>query len=291
MSEFAEAILEGCTSSASSDLKVLFFLLYPATFRIRGPLNLKMFVPFEWDGVPLCLRYGYHKTGEDSDSEPDTSDALPRLPVCGGDDKEVASEDARRTKDEVNRGRVRKRIILAKKTGKQGRARSPERKVVDLRRCVVDVKNAQRPYRIRSIEYLLDHHDDFFVKSEEYFQYFEPQRPDLICFQKMERREVLVKLVCEIGSWDEEGIEGVSLEQLVTDSTEQCVRSALASLSHNQEFICGLVLVVDGMKLIQIKKDSTCYRIRETPLVLWHEERKLFVLLEMIRQAIMHPIP
>ena len=301
--KWAVAVLDGCFGTPASQLEGAFTSLYPAVFEsdsielVLPPASTSQNATI-YKGVPHCLNYGYdekqlkRKKTNRSLVETDDEDD-PELVITSSTDEEYGDQDdgGRPDQRRVNRGRVEKRIILSKaKTGKRQRSRSrsplSSDDEIDLRRNVVNIQNPQRPHQMHPMDYILANPDHFYLRSDNYFQFFEPHKPDLVCREDMENRKVNIKFVCEIASWNKEGRKGVTLKRLVNESTEQCVQSALAALAHDQKYILGIVVVPDGMKVLQIKKRRRHYKISETPLVLWNEDEKLFALLEMIRKAL-----
>ncbi|XP_072049046.1 uncharacterized protein [Amphiura filiformis] len=306
--KWAVAVLDGCFGTPASQLEAAFTSLYPAVFEsdsielVLPPASTSRNATI-YKGVPHCLNYGYDenqlKRKKSIGAHVETPDEdEPELVISSStDDEEYEDDNASRRRpdqDIVNRGRIEKRIVLSKaKTGRRQRSRSrsplsSSDDEVDLRRNVVNIQNPQRPFQVHPMDYILANPDEFYLKSDSYFEFFEPHKPDLVCREDIENKKVRVKFVCEIASWHEEGRRDVSLKRLVNESTEQCVQSALAALAHDQKYILGIVVVPDGMKVLQIKKRRRWYKISETPLVLWSEERKLFALLEMIRKALVN---
>ena len=300
------AVLDGCFGTPATQLEGAFTSLYPAVFEsdlielVIPPASTSQNATI-YMGVPHCLNYGYDenqlkckKRKVDIANEDDTE-----LVISSSTDDEGyedQDDDANRRRPDqsvVNRGRIEKRVILSRvKTGKRQRSRSrspvSSDDEVDLSRNVVNIQNPQRPNQVHPMDYILANPEQFYLRSDNYFQFFEPHKPDLVCREVIENKKVSVKFVCEIASWNEEGREGASLKRLVSESTQQCVRSALAALAHDQKYILGIAVVPDGMKVFQVKKRRRRYKISETPLVLWSEEQKLFALLEMIRKAVVN---
>ncbi|XP_072023835.1 uncharacterized protein [Amphiura filiformis] len=195
----------------------------------------------------------------------------------------------RRAVDTEGRARVRTplayRVALRKADcahRSRSKSRSPVREntaVDPLYEDMVGI-NGNLPNNDRSV---IDNPGDYIVKSDKHHHYFESHRPDLMVVQTQDvqdldpvpqplREESHVKLVCELSTTRKFG--PCALTTYLRKNAEQCIQSCLSSLGYNQDLILGLVVVVDGFKLIKIEKRQNqgnfSYEISESDLILWN---------------------
>ena len=306
---WAVAVLDGCFGPPSSEFEAAFRSLYIDIFN-QPSTKVELVIPPPstcrnatiYKGMPHCLNYGY-APNEDDDSDYERQCHKKRRYVDDKDSELVISTDDEGHEDKgaengerqgpdqgrVNRGRPEKRVLCSKakmEFRRRSRSRSPlsSDDEADLTQHIVSI--APRPARGHTIQTMLASPDHYYLESKSYFKFFEPHKPVLLCRTDPVVVHVRAKFVCEIAEWLKEDRNNDSLPKLVNESTEQCVQSALAALAHDQKHILGIVVVPDGMKVINIKKKHRHYKIHETPLVLWSEERKLFSLLNMIRKVL-----
>ncbi|XP_072038478.1 uncharacterized protein [Amphiura filiformis] len=99
-----------------------------------------------------------------------------------------------------------------------------------------------------------------------------------------------LKIVCETTSWDTSSRTSGTLQTHVDNATERCVQSCFSALAHDQESILGVVVVADGMKLVKIERSQDgngfIYNVRETRLVTWEDSQHLYILLQIMKNAI-----
>ena len=70
-------------------------------------------------------------------------------------------------------------------------------------------------------------------------------------------------------------------------NTEQCVQSCLSAFACNQTVMYGIVVVVDGLKLVKVERQQNPnaameYNISETDLVTWDRTDAMHAMFEMI---------
>ena len=305
---WATAVLNGCFGTPSAYLEDALSALYPDIFNSTSP-EVELVIPPPstsrnatiFMGVPHSLNYGYapdesddrRQCGNKRDIYVYTDDKDSEQVISTDDEDSAEGENAERQGPDqgINRGRAEKRVLLSKSKReytKRSRSRSPlsSDDEVDLPVHVVSIAPRPPGRRGHTIQTMLANPDHYYLKSESYFKFFEPHKPDLLCRNHEVVDHVRVRFVCEIASWLKESRRNRSLPKLVGESTEQCVQSALAALAHDQNHILGIVVVPDGMKVINIKRKRRSYKIHETPLVLWSEEQKLFSLLNMIKKVL-----
>ncbi len=232
------------------------------------------------NGVPHCLVYGYD--------------------VCQVQEKPVLKRRRHSQEADEHRGRPQHRVIRRKRLDDRERSRSPSPDgdsssdgETDLPGNVV-YKGQSRPNQ-GSVAHILNNPNDYMLSASNYHKFFEPHKPDLLCLQTTEgqsgQRVAVAKFVCVISSWCREGKAGVSIERHVGEITERCVQACLAALACNQDSVLGICAVVDGLKVVKVRKSQDCnghvsYNITETYLVVWDDLDEMYVLLEMIRKEI-----
>ena len=219
------------------------------------------------DGVIHSLSYGFHK------SQAEQREGRPR-----------------------NRA-VQHRMLLPKRKEVRSRSRSPvnEANESDQASLADDVMDQQNPRYDPDLDDLFNDPDAYILQPGKLHLYFESYRPDLLLYKAEEvpdqdfsgyrRDEVQVKIVFELSSFKKFG--KTSLPYHVQTNTEQCVQSCLSAFTYNQTLMYGIVIVVDGLKLVKFEKrinaDGTVeYDISETDLVTWERTDAMHALFQMI---------
>ena len=233
-------------------------------------------------GTPHCLKYGFVKEQLDVESEVGRKGANPNA------------------REGEQRGRPRQRVLLKKRTVKKSRSRSRS-PLSDDDDDDVNLTNQLMKTRPNAkanpnMFHLLNNPNDYLLFTKSHFTYFEPHKPDLVLVWTKESpsnsTHHIAKFVCEISSWNKEARSNVSLEKHVDSATEQCIQSCLAAMAFDQTFILGIVIVVDGMKLIKIEQEDDgqqlVYNIRETRLISWDRKDYLYILFGIIKEAIIN---
>ncbi|XP_072019352.1 uncharacterized protein [Amphiura filiformis] len=278
--KWIKAVCDGFTSIGQGALESLLEFLFP-NISVKAPGTVQSVVPSPVNtsmnvsvigGCAHSLVYGYHEE-QSSDSNP-SGKARGRTPV----EYRVAllkvldaHDDADDDDDDAHKCRS---------TSKFSRSRSPVRDTGYFYQDLQGI-NGNRPYSDRSV---IDSPGEYIVQSHLHHHYFESHKPDLMVVQTKQvqnldpgpprmREEAHVKLVCELSTTRKFGRIDLVPSYLVK-ITEQCVQSCLASLGYNQDLILGLVVVVDGFKLINIERKENqghfSYEISESDLILWN---------------------
>ena len=208
-------------------------------------------------------------------------------------------QEAEEARDEqqinIERGRLRKRMLVPKRTGdSRSRSRSPS---PGPNTVLQDSNHLHRRGAQITLEDILDHPEDYVLKNSKFFQYFEPHKPDLIVFKETlrrasrqtEERHGEVKLVVEIASYNRYP-SCLSVKTHMKAVTEQCFQACMAGFCLNQISITGLIIVPDGMKLIRILKqnnqDVATYVTEETDLIEWHQTQQLNNLIRFMQNVV-----
>ena len=277
------AVTDGCIGTPSHELSCCLEELFPACQETnRSVIGEHIYLkipPADTNqnstisrGVPHCLVYGYDES------------QVELRPVLKAD----------MPRNLENRSRPRHRVLVPKQLGHKARSRS--RSPVQLVDHVNYVgQDVGQDRLLEPMRHMLDNPDDYVVKTDCYFEFLEPHKPDLTCLKVVPKQSgqqvVIAKFICEISSWNREAKTHTSIEEHVREITEQCVQSCLAALACNQDSILGICVIVDGLKLIKIEKSQDLfgkfsYHVRETLLITWDDIDDLYALLEMIRKEI-----
>ena len=138
--------------------------------------------------------------------------------------------------------------------------------------------------------------DTYVLKPDKLHLYFESHKPDLLLYKVSVnvpdqdfpdgmRDEVHVKIVFQISSHKD--FSKASLYYHMQGNTEQCVQSCLSAFACNQTVMYGIVVVVDGLKLVKVERQQNPnaameYNISETDLVTWDRTDAMHAMFEMI---------
>lgn len=274
--KWIKAVCDDFTSIGPNALEDLLEFLFPnisATTAagtvqsiIPAPLNTSLNVPVT-GGCAHSLVYGYHD---------EQSRQRGRARVATPVEYRVAlrkAEDAHRSRS---------------------RSRSPVRQTASVTPLHQDVEsiNGNVPCRDSAV---IDNPGEYIVDRKAHHHYFESHRPDVTVVQTKHardldpgppqmREEAHVKLVCELSTTQKFG--AIRLANYLQRNTEQCVQSCLSSLGYNQDIILGLVVVVDGFKLIKIERrdnqGNLSYEISESDLILWNNADGMHELFHVI---------
>ncbi len=147
------------------------------------------------------------------------------------------------------------------------------------------------------IEDLQDDPMEYNLKHDKLHVYFECHKPDLVLIEWREmslpQNHAIVKdvarakLIIEISAYNK--FRGY-LERHVSESVEQCVLSCLAAYAHDQTLMYGIVVVVDGLKLVKVEKIQNGgvwqYIVSETNLIMWENAAGIHSVLHVIDQQL-----
>ena len=224
------------------------------------------------DGVVHCLAYGFHKSQEE-----------PR-------------EGRQRTRA-FDRNPVGHRMLVPKRLGLRARSRSdsPESER-DHPSLAEDVMDPQLPRYDPDMDDVFEDPDTYVLKPDKLHLYFESHKPDLLLYKVSVnvpdqdfpdgmRDEVHVKIVFQISSHKD--FSKASLYYHMQGNTKQCVQSCLSAFAFNQTVMYGIVVVVDGLKLVKVERQQNPnaameYNISETDLVTWDRTDAMHAVFEMI---------
>jgi hypothetical protein len=185
---------------------------------------------------------------------------------------------------EIEAGEVdrveRHRSILRKCTGDRSHSRSrsptPDRNVV-----LSDITSRGDRAAVGTWPTVVGNPQHFCIKPESLYRYLEPLKPDVSFSLKRQDNYREVKLVVEISSSFRHS--GVYLSTNVTNCTERCLWSCIASLQGPQTKVIGLCCLVEGIKAIKmLKADNGSWSAYETDLIKYDQQdliKRLFTVI------------
>ena len=135
---------------------------------------------------------------------------------------------------------------------------------------------------------LIRNKDDYILKYDVLYHFFEPHEPDCLVYQyNMPGGELEAKLMVEVSPFRKHG--GYSLENGLMRDSEQCVQQCIAGLSYGQHKIHGLVIIPDGLKLICVQKliQPDRYEVLESEFIPWSNSQGICMVLYEIKAFLM----
>ena len=223
------------------------------------------------NGVVHCLTYGYTREELDITTEEVDCDVCRR-----GHGRQ------RQRSYTQERGRLRQRILLPKRTGSTSRSRSRSPSPTNnITQRIINIRN----YRNTSLQDMLQNPEDFKVHPNWLHSYFESYTPNFLIYSSRPNNlAVKADILVEMSPYNKYS-SNHKFSTYLDYCTEQIVQKCSASLSLDQTEVLGLVMVPDGLKLIKVMKmfdqnQTISYKVQETDLVQWHETQGLYLLLK-----------
>lgn len=278
-------VMVGGLSNGTVEFKALFEYLFPNCLsqghRREQYLTLAPAETSEngtlGDGVVHCLRYGFHR-----------NQSRPR-----------ASRQRERFDPNVP---VSHRMLLRKEASRRSRSRSPvsdDEELSDEGELPPNCTDPDEPNIVPDYDALFDDPGRYLVKPSKLYKYVESHKPDLSLivskatqdpqYPGRTREEVQVKISFKMASYEKFASE--NLTNAVLYNTEQCVQSCLSGFGCNQDLMYGIVIVVDGLKLVKIERQQNLngeneYVVSDTDLVLWDQADSMHALFQLIEQIL-----
>ena len=210
------------------------------------------------------------------------------LVYCGTDfQPEVEAQNARQRP--VARGRLRHKVIQKKRTGdrssSRSRSRSPECGGLE-EYCVDPALPYAQPLTMEQVVT----NPTIEIAHQHFHSYVESHSADLtIIKQEINRQNICsAKILCciEVASVKKTWCCGNDYRAYLEQNTEQVVQELFAAISSRQTCIFGLLIIADGIKIVEITFNNNRYCVKETELIKWNQPNTVLEILNYIDQKL-----